>query len=240
MDKNLTCQHGGQCILVDEYMISNQKYVCICSKGYIGNRCEIAENKIILSFENSIILTQSIFIYFIEVINDVVIQKTYKQSITITKMINPSDRCQHINELFNETFVQMHVIHRIKYYHLPCQNYSLNLSCFYDDFQRQSVCENDGQCFQDTPDCPQRSMCICSACFYGTRCQFSSNGFGLSKIVKISLTLTIIFMIVGLINRILALITFKNKIICEVGCGLYLLGSSITILLTTIIFGLKF
>ncbi|CAF3502850.1 unnamed protein product [Rotaria sp. Silwood1] len=132
MDKNLTCQHGGQCILVDEYMISNQKYVCICSKGYIGNRCEIAENKIILSFENSIILTQSIFIYFIEVIND-----------------------------------------------------------------GQSVCENDGQCFQDTLDCPQRSMCICSACFYGTRCQFSSNGF-------------------GLINRILALITFKNKMISEI------------------------
>ncbi|CAF4679799.1 unnamed protein product, partial [Rotaria sp. Silwood1] len=70
MDKNLTSQHGGQCIPVDEYMISNQKYVYICSKGYIGNRCEIAENKIILSFENSIILTQSIFIHFIEVIND--------------------------------------------------------------------------------------------------------------------------------------------------------------------------
>ncbi|CAF2821835.1 unnamed protein product [Rotaria sp. Silwood2] len=47
-------------------------------------------------------------------------------------------------------------------------------------------------------------------------------------------------MVVGFINGVLALITFNNKTICEVGCGLYLLGSSITTLLTTIIFGLKF
>ncbi|CAF2569476.1 unnamed protein product [Rotaria sp. Silwood2] len=123
----------------------------------------------------------------------------------------------------------------------------------------ESACENEGQCFQDSPDCPQRSMCICPSCFYGTRCQFSSNGFGLSldailgyhvqphislihqpNIVKTSLALTIIFMVVGFINGILAVITFSNKTVCEVGCGLYLLGSSITTLLTTIIFGLKF
>ena len=48
-------------------------------------------------------------------------------------MINPSDRCPHISELFNQTFIQWHLIRRIKYYHLPCQNQSLNLSCFYDD-----------------------------------------------------------------------------------------------------------
>jgi hypothetical protein len=34
--------------------------------------------------------------------------------------------------------------------------------------------------------------------------------------------------------------TFKEKVVCEVGCGLYLLGSSITTLLTMIMFGLKF
>ncbi|CAF3380983.1 unnamed protein product, partial [Rotaria sp. Silwood2] len=59
-------------------------------------------------------------------------------------------------------------------------------------------------------------------------------------IVKISSALTIIFIIVGFVNGILSLITFINKNIREVGCGLYLLGSSITTLLTTIIFGLKF
>ncbi|CAF4239030.1 unnamed protein product, partial [Rotaria sordida] len=180
----------------------------------------------------------------------------------------------------------MHIIRRIKYYHLPCQQHSLNLSCFYDDLylcfcynlekQRlancfefnhnmtfdcfgESVCENGGQCFQDSPICPQRSSCICQPCFYGIRCQFSSDKFGFSldgilgyyiqpnidvvhqsSMVKISLTLTIVFITIGYINGILSFITFNNKKICEVGCGLYLLTSSITTLLTTTIFGLKF
>ncbi|CAF4392432.1 unnamed protein product [Rotaria sp. Silwood2] len=299
---NLICQNGGQCIPADEYMILNRKFLCICPKGYIGDRCEIIDNKIILSFQKNIVLSQSIFIHFIEIINNGTpirittfrkifltensLIKTYERSTSINKIINSSDRCQHINELFNETFVKMHVLRRIKYYHLPCQKYLSNLSCFYDDLhiclcydygkQRlancfdfnhnmkfdclgQSVHENEGQCFQDSLDCPQRSMCICPTCFYGTRCQFSSSEFRLSldailgyhiqshislihqpNIIKISLTLTLIFMVAGLINGILALITFNNKTIREVGCGLYLLGSSITTLLTTIIFGLKF
>ncbi|CAF2569210.1 unnamed protein product [Rotaria sp. Silwood2] len=327
MEKNLTCQNGGRCIPADEYTISNRKFICICSKGYSGDRCEIVDKKIILSFGNDIVVSQSIFIHFIQVINNgtpirtttfrtipltqqlltiywsqpfhlifieflnkiyylAVIQKTYERSTTLTTMIRPSNFCQHINELFNDTFIQMHLIRRIKYYHLPCQNYSSNLSCFYDDshiclcydYQQtrlancvdfnhnmkfdclgQSVCENEGQCFQDTLDCPKKSICICPSCSYGTRCQFSSSGFALSldailgyhiqpnislihqpNIVKTSLALTIIFMVVGFINGALALITFNNKTICEVGCGLYLLGSSITTLLTTIIFGLKF
>ena len=93
----------------------------------------------------------------------------------------------------------------------------------------------------------------------GRRCQFTTSGFGLSldailgyhilpniniihqpSIVKFSLTLTMIFIIIGFINGIFTLITFKNKTIREVGCGLYLLGSSITSLIIMIIFGLKF
>ncbi|CAF5115578.1 unnamed protein product, partial [Rotaria sp. Silwood1] len=101
----------------------------------------------------------------------------------------------------------MPLLRLFKYYHLPCRNYSSNLSYFYDDLHiclyynyekqclancfdfnhnmkfdclGQSVCVNEGQCFQDTLDCPERAMCICPACFYGTRCQFSSSGFGLS------------------------------------------------------------
>ncbi|CAF3237514.1 unnamed protein product [Rotaria sp. Silwood2] len=327
IDNNLTCQNDGQCIPTNEYMITDQAFHCICPKGYIGDRCEIVDNKITLLFEKDFTLSQSIFIHFIEVVNNgapirattfrtiprtqdsliiywarpfhlvfielinkiyylAITQKSYQRSTTIVKMINPLDRCQHINELFNETFIQLHILRRIKYYHLPCQIYSSNISCFYDDIhmclcydfgqQRlancfefnhnmtfdclgQSVCENGGQCFQDKPDCPQRSMCICRSCFYGTRCQFSTSGFGLSldgilgyhilpytriihqpKIVKISFGLTIIFMVAGFINGVLALITFNNKLICEVGCGVYLLGLSIATLFTTIIFGLKF
>ncbi|CAF2755129.1 unnamed protein product [Rotaria sp. Silwood2] len=123
----------------------------------------------------------------------------------------------------------------------------------------QSSCEGGSQCFQDDHICPSRSVCICSPCFYGTRCQFSVNGFGLSldgilgyhiqahidlfnqpSIVLFSLSVVIVSMIVGLINGILSLITFQNRQVCEVGCGFYLLGSSITTLLTTVMFGLKF
>ncbi|CAF4285805.1 unnamed protein product, partial [Rotaria sordida] len=62
------------------------------------------------------------------------IERTYKQSATYSTTVKSSDRCPNINQLFNKTFVQMHIIRRIKYYHLPCQQHSLNLSCFYDDF----------------------------------------------------------------------------------------------------------
>ena len=214
-----------------------------------------------------------------------IVQKMYNESAVINKTIKSSDRCLNISELFNHTFLQWHLIRRIKYYHLPCQNQSLNLSCFHDethlclcyefhgkrlpncflfdhnlvyDCGGRSECEN-GRCLQDDPQCPTKSMCICEPCFYGRRCQFSTSGFGLSldgilgyqivpdnglgsqpSIIKISLAMTIIFMIIGLINGILSLITFKNKSICEVGCGLYLLGTSITTILVMVLFGLKF
>jgi hypothetical protein len=326
-DGNSTCKNGGQCIPNDKYIESDQKFICICPKGFIGKRCEIVEKKILFSFGTDLVLSQSIFIHFIQVMNNnqprrattfrtipfkqdsiiiywsqpfhlvfiefsnknyylTIVQKKYNPSTTIINMINPSDRCPNINEIFNETIVKLHLLRRIKYYQLPCQRHLFNLSCFYDDIhlclcqdhwqQRvancfefnhnmtfdcfgQSVCENDAQCFQDTPNCPQRSMCVCPPCFYGTLCQFSSSGFGLSldailgydiqphisipqqpHIIQTSVGLTIIFIIIGLINGIFATMTFQNKSIREVGCGLYLLGSSITTLLTTIMLGLKF
>jgi hypothetical protein len=321
-----TCQNGGQCVPYDGYIISNQAFICNCSKGYSGNQCEIVDNQLILSFDKNIVLSQALFIHFIEIPiygqpeqattfrtipirqDNVIIrwsrpfhlvfveldkktyyltilQKIYHRSTTINKTIHSSDRCPHIRELFNQTFVQWHLLRRIKYYHLPCQNQLFNLSCFHDEvhlclcynFRRkrlancfnfnhnmtfdcfgQSECENDGQCFQDNPDCPQSSICICQPCFYGRRCQFSTSGFGLSldaiigyhilpeinvpnqpSIVQFTLALTIIFVVAGLINSILSIITFKSKPVREVGCGLYLLSSSITTLFITIMFGLK-
>ena len=50
-NNNSTCQNGGQCIPNDDYIISNQKFTCICPKGFSGDRCEIVDNKLILSFE---------------------------------------------------------------------------------------------------------------------------------------------------------------------------------------------
>jgi len=206
------------------------------------------------------------------------------QSIVINTTVSQSDRCQHINELFNQTIVQSHLLVRIKFYQTICQ--SNKISCFYDDIylclcqmhkhQRvsnclefnhnmtfdclgQSVCQNGAQCFQDSGTCPQRSMCICPSCYYGRLCQFSTSGFSVSLdailgyhiqpniklteqtlIVQMSILTMNMILIGGLVNGYLTLITFKTKVIRNVGCGIYLLASSINTLVTTIIVGLKF
>jgi hypothetical protein len=322
------CENGGEYIRNnDDDKISDEQFLCICPNGYSGDRCEIVDNQINLSFDKNITLLQDIFIHFIEVIENashirsttfrrisfvediinitwskpfhivfvdisnhtyylILVQNIYFRSRNISKQINPFDRCPHINELFNETFIQWHLIRRIKSYHLPCQNQSLNLSCFYDDIHfclcyqfgekrlancfrfdhnmkfdcsGQNKCENGGQCFQGHPECSTESICICPSCYFGQLCQLTTNGFGLSLdvilgyqifphvriddqplIIKLSFALTIILIITGFVNGILSLITFLNETVCEVGCGLYLLSSSITTLLITIMFGLKY
>ncbi|CAF4148343.1 unnamed protein product [Rotaria sordida] len=182
--------------------------------------------------------------------------------------------------------MKLHPLRRIKYYQLPCQKRSPLLSCFYDDnhfcfcndydHQRltncfefnhgiehncfgQSNCENDAHCLQDKATCPQTSICVCPKCFYGARCQFTSNLFDLSldailgyyiqprinikhqpSIVQVSVALTIIITIAGITDSVLSIITFRNKESRKTDCGLCLLTSSIITLLLMIIFALKF
>ncbi|CAF1381200.1 unnamed protein product [Adineta steineri] len=328
INDNSICKNNGLCISPDEYIGYEQHLKCVCPKGFTGNYCQFKEDSLLLSFENDIILSQSIFMHFIltdwgdfpkrittfvtipikqdsltvywsqpfdisfiEVFMNkyyliIARNQSFSEEPMINKTIKSSDRCPHINEIFNQTILKWHLLRQIKYYHLICQNYSANFTCFYDnihfclcyDFEGKrlancfefhhdmtmdcsgtSDCENGGRCFQDKPDCPQRSMCLCQACFFGRLCQFRTDGFGLSLdailgyhiqrqtsithqpiIVKTSVALTIIFIVAGIINSLLSIITFKNKSIQTVGCGIYLLSSSITALLITILFGLKF
>ncbi|CAF1537569.1 unnamed protein product [Adineta ricciae] len=98
-----------------------------------------------------------------------------------------------------------------------------------------------------------------SDCVVGDQCNFYVKSIGLtlddilhdelrsnkplsdqSTSIKFSVTLTIIMFIVGLISSILSFLTFKNKTTQQVGCGLYLLASSITSLLTISMFTIKF
>ncbi|CAF4232249.1 unnamed protein product, partial [Adineta steineri] len=219
-------------------------------------------------------------IYFIDS-QDVAYHK-----VNLTKQAKLSDRCPHINELFNKTIVDYHLIRRIKYYHVPCQTLSFNFPCFHDDVylcfcydhegQRlsdcfqfnhtmkydclgENECINDGQCFLIGSKCTKKATCLCPSCSYGGRCQFTASRFSLSldnilgyhiqpsislinqsNIIKTSIALNIIFILIGLINGIFTMITFKNKKLREVGCGLYLLGSSITTLIIIVLFTLKF
>ena len=283
---------GDRCEIADRrLMISFGKDIHLSSSIFIHFIQIFPDNPPIrtTSFRTIPLTNDSLVIYwsrpfhllFIEFLDKTYYLPPIEQISNPSLTINPSNRCPNISEIFNETFSQMHLLNRIKFYHLSCEN----LSCFYDDvhlclcysfqgkrlanclnFQHQmtfdcfgqSECENGGQCFQDTLNCPQRSICICPRCFYGTRCQFNTNGFSLSldailgyhilpqmalkdqpSIVKFSLITTIIFILLGLINGILSLITFKNKIIREVGSGWYLLGSAMMTLIGMIIFGLK-
>ncbi|CAF3495074.1 unnamed protein product [Adineta steineri] len=59
-------------------------------------------------------------------------------------------------------------------------------------------------------------------------------------LVKISVGLTMIMFLLGLINSILSLLTFQNENLRKVGCGMYLLASSITSLLTISMFTVNF
>ncbi len=46
--------------------------------------------------------------------------------------------------------------------------------------QQRSICENDGECLPDRAFCPNSMMCVCNKCYFGTRCQLTTKGFGLS------------------------------------------------------------
>ncbi|CAF5164275.1 unnamed protein product, partial [Rotaria magnacalcarata] len=123
----------------------------------------------------------------------------------------------------------------------------------------KTYCENEAQCLQDHPVCPSTRICVCPKCFFGNRCQFYAKGLGstLDEIlgyefknkipisrqpttVQVSAIVTMVIFTIGIINCILSIMTFSRKSTRKVGCGLYLLASSITSLLTMVLFTLKF
>ena len=140
-------------------------------------------------------------------------------------------------------------------HHANCFRLQSTLPKCPDDF----YCLHGGECLMNHLECPTKIMCICTDCFFGDRCQFQAKGIGLtlddilryeirphtlmddqSNTLKWTCALTMIIFVAGLINSILSIITFQSKKSREVGCGIYLLASSITSLLTVSVFTLKF
>ena len=138
-------------------------------------------------------------------------------------------------------------------------------NCF--DFNRNETsscnasdyCENNGKCFVNDLTCPTKSICVCEHCYYGNLCQFTTSGSVISLdsiigyhiqpnlsflkqsfIIKFTTGITILMLILGIIANLLSLITFTRKQILQIGCGIYLLSSSIISFLTMIIFAYKF
>ncbi|CAF1651819.1 unnamed protein product, partial [Adineta ricciae] len=96
-------------------------------------------------------------------------------------------------------------------------------------------------------------------CHVGVPCDHQAKGIGLTLddilrlelkrnatindqpfVIKISAVLTTIMLFVGVISSAFSLLTFQNGNLRTVGCGLYLLASSITSLLTITMFAIKF
>ncbi|CAF1600432.1 unnamed protein product [Rotaria sp. Silwood1] len=212
------------------------------------------------------------------------VKMNYDSSLITKIEINLEQRCPHIQELFhNKTILSYPLLGRVKYYHLLCKNLSQlkwfhdneqficlcndeqYANCFLFDFKPTYTCkglgdcQNDGQCFTDSSNCLRSIFCVCKDCFYGSKCQFTTKGFGLSLdaifgyqirpnlpinrqpiIVIISIALTTIILVIGLINSSFSIMTFQRKQSNESGCRYYLLTTSIVSLCTTIIFSIKF
>lgn len=223
-----------------------------------------------------------IFVEFPRTYYLAVVQNDDARSLKISSIVSSDRRCFHVRELVDPTIANSHPLRRIKHYPRLCQQRK-DLVCFYDGslmcictrdrfsncfkFNSESntsclyenPCEKNGQCFQDRPNCPSIVQCICSDCYYGTRCQFSTIGLGVSldamlgyaiqpdktfseqySSVKISAILTSCLFVIGLISNILSLMTFERRQCRVVGCGIYLLALSLTSLLAMIIFMMKF
>ena len=316
------CQNNGQCVPDDfERRQAKLDYTCLCQEGFSGDRCEIVNARIDISFQAGIRIPTSILVHFVSIYNDsdpvrlIVLKKiAFNQVSTIAYTskafrlifvqfnekffliyhrtnqslpthisitVQASDRCLSITELFNSTILNLNTLHRIKYYHLPCQKH-LQLMCFYEqnftclcttdrradcfelesgittNCEEKAFCENGGQCFRDDPTCPKKVTCGCQQCSFGSRCQFSTKGMGLSLdvilgyhiqvkaplsqqpfILLISISVTALLFTTGLVDAFSSVWTFQAPRIRQTGCGLYLLATSITSLLVITAFAMK-
>lgn len=210
-----------------------------------------------------------------------IVLQQVKQSY-LSVQVDASQRCIPIKELFNSTMMAWPKIRQVKYYHMLCQKHP-DLRCFLDQLymcvctlerhancfqfndrvdltcRDETYCLNRGQCFQDNQVCPLDTLCICTDCYFGDRCQFYVRGIGLTLddilryqiranatlrdqpiSIQMSAVITMVMLVIGLINSTLSFITFHNSESQQVGCGVYLLASSITSLLTIIMFTVKF
>ena len=316
------CQNNAQCVSGDfERRPAKLRYTCLCEEGFSGDRCEIVDTRVDISFHSNIRIPTSILVHFIAIYNhtDPVVITTLRKiafnqvsaiaytsnafrlifaqfdeqffliyhrtnqsrPAQVSTVAEASHRCLSTSELFNSTILGLNTLHRIKYYHLPCQKH-LQLVCFYEqnytclcttdrradcfefesdttsNCEREAFCENDGQCFRNDPTCPTRATCGCRQCFFGSRCQFSTKGMGLSldvilgyhikvraslsrqpSILFISLAIAALLFAVGMIDALFSIWTFQAPKIRHTGCGLYLLATSITSLLAITSFAMK-
>ena len=261
--------------MLSNFTIGNHLQNITFQKLYINNNT-------INIYASSELDINLVFVQFSTTYYLAIVQENYTKPLSTSSIVSSDRRCYHVHDLLNSTIANYHPLRRIKHYPRLC-NETKDLVCFYDEslmcictidrfsncFKFNSIrnttcvyenpCEKNGHCFQDSPTCPSVVQCICSECYYGRRCQFSTVGLGVSldailgyeiqpklsfsqqySSVKISAILTSVLFVIGIISNIMSLLTFQRRQCRIVGCGIYLLALSITSLLTTIMFMMKF
>ncbi|CAF1165689.1 unnamed protein product [Adineta steineri] len=115
-------------------------------------------------------------IYFIDS------QDAAYHKVNLTKQAKLSDRCPHINELFNKIIVDYHLLRRIKYDQEGQRlsdcfqfNHTMKYDCL-----GENECMNDGQCFLIGSKCTKKATCLCPSCSSRGRSQFTASRFSLS------------------------------------------------------------
>jgi hypothetical protein len=183
------------------------------------------------------------------------------KNVNVSTSIDSDQRCASINELLNSQQAGLPEIRRVKYYHLICQTHR-HLMCFFDEssmclctlehhancFKFESThprcsqnihCDNGAECLHDDNICPSTTMCNCTDCFFGDRCELYAKGIGLTlddilryeirpnpamrdqtSLLKWSSAFTMIMFAAGLINSVLSILTFRTEGSREVGCGI--------------------
>ncbi|CAF0849449.1 unnamed protein product [Didymodactylos carnosus] len=192
--------------------------------------------------------------YLVALYND-----TKKQINSLNTSVIEQNRCPYINECFNDSVVNSFQLNRAKYYQLPYQeNRKLVFMCLCDR-------THSTECFlfgHNKGQCTGVNYCINDGlyCYYGSLCQFTTSDYMLSidsligpdirtnvttlkqqlSIVKVYLGLSIVLIIIGSILNLLSFMTFCQRKTREVGCGIYLLCSSVINQISLCIYFSKF
>ncbi|UJR32526.1 hypothetical protein I4U23_019988 [Adineta vaga] len=131
----------------------------------------------------------------------------HRSQMSMLTSLNPKQKCHSIDNYLNSTILQLHPYERINYFHKLCFLH-WHLQCFIDKmylclctndhhanclefsekysssqhhFQcisNDNYCLNQGECYQDHPQCPSTKICLCANCFFGQQCQLYAKGLG--------------------------------------------------------------